>query len=160
MSPPTPPSPEPPTPERPDPDRLALVRFRAAGYDFALPAARVQALTVDDDPAAPDLTAVLGLPLRAGPGGVRRLLTVVSAASGGLLRVRVEEPVTRLELPAAALQPVPVLLAARLRLPALRALALSPPPVALLLILTDPAATGATPVPPSPPPPPASAARR
>lgn len=69
---------------------------------------------------------------RAGIPGPDSAASRAAMASWSL---RVEEPVTSLYLPASAIHPLPPLIAARLTLPHLRALALTPPPVRLLLIL-------------------------
>lgn len=117
---------------------INLVRCRAASHDFALPAARVLGLASAGDPTLPSLAALLGLPeAPAGTTRSRMLCVAVPTGSGGggVLSLRVEEPVAQLHLPASAIHPVPALIAARLNLPHLRALALTPAPATLLLIL-------------------------
>lgn len=120
---------------------LDLVCFRWGGFDLALPTGAVLALDADADPAAPDIGALLGLDAPAGgppgPVGRTRLLRLRGAdpAQPGR-RVRVAEPVRRLQV--GAVQPVPPLLAARLRLRGLRALALTAPPTRLLLLVAIP----------------------
>lgn len=120
-------------------DGIELVCCHAGGYQVALPAASVLGLAAaTGDPAVPALAVLLGLAAGADAGRARELCIAPDADDPPptlVRRVRVAEPVTRLRLPAGALQPVPPLLAARLRLPALHALALSGSPPTLLLVL-------------------------
>lgn len=110
---------------------IELVLFRWGTLELALPACRVQALESAWDPQAPSIGDLLGLPAAA--PGARRLLLV--AGPGGVLRLCVQEPVTQVRLPAAAIHALPPLLAARLRLPWVRALAWRPGQGALSVIL-------------------------
>jgi len=120
-------------------DALELVLFRWGTLELALPCDRVQALEADRDPRWPSIGDLLGLPAAA-PGLMRLLLV---AGPGGTLRIRVQEPVTRVRLPAAAIHPLPPVLAARLRLPWVRALAHRPDQgPGVLTVILDPVGPG------------------
>ena len=99
---------------------IDLVLFRWGTLELALQAGQVLALESAGAADLPSIGALLGLP-DAGPTGALRLLRV--AGPTGTLHIRVEGPVTQARLPAAAIHPLPPLLAARLRLPWVRALA-------------------------------------
>ncbi|MTJ83484.1 MAG: hypothetical protein F8N37_21065 [Telmatospirillum sp.] len=112
-----------------DGDALRVVRFEAAGARFAIEARHVLAMR----PAVPDrelsVESWLGL---AGGGAAGRCLLDVSMGGGQRLLefagdVRVDS------LPAASIHPLPVLLAARTRLPGLAALALDADGVVLII---------------------------
>ncbi|WP_295579857.1 hypothetical protein [uncultured Lamprocystis sp.] len=106
---------------------IDLVVFRWNALRLAVQACQVLALESTLDPDAPSIGDLLGLPTGEGiPGvvtlaGPPRLLRLAHPA--GALRVRVQEPVVQVRLPASAIHPLPPLLAARLRLPGVRALA-------------------------------------
>ena len=118
---------------------LELVLFRWGALELALPRDRVQTLEADRDPRRPSIGDLLGL--SAAAPGLMRLLLV--AGPGGTLRIRVQEPVTRVRLPAAAIHPLPPLLAARLRLPWVRALAHRPDQgTGVLTVILDPVGPG------------------
>ena len=116
---------------------IELVLFRWGTLELALPAYRVQALEAARDAQAPSIGDLLGLPAAA-PGLMRLLLV---AGPGGVLRLRVQEPVTQVRLAAAAIHALPPLLAARLRLPWVRALAWRPGQGAgTVVVILDPPA--------------------
>jgi len=83
------------------------------------------------DAATPALAALLDLP--GGDSGDRQVLAL--KASGG--EIRVAGPVELRALPAACIHPLPPLLAARCRLPGLRAVALEHGRLVLLIDLSD-----------------------
>ena len=102
---------------------IDLVLFAAGELIFAVESAQVRALTAAEDGEAVDLAALLGLsPAATGPRPrQRRLLWLFHPA--GEQAVQVDEPVVHCHLAAVALYPLPPLLAARLMLPCVRALA-------------------------------------
>jgi hypothetical protein len=99
-----------------------LVFFAAGGLTFAVESARVQALDAVGECAAPALSALLHLPAVTGGSPPQEWLLRL-AHPQGTLAVRVEEPIMQDRLFIADLHPLPPLLAARLTLPAVRALA-------------------------------------
>jgi hypothetical protein len=112
---------------------LDLVVFHWGRLVLALQAQQVAGLAAAADPAIPSIGALLGV--AAGGTGAMRLLRL--AAPAGPAAVRVEEPVRQVRLPAAALRPLPPLLAARLRLPCIRALARSDTPDGAPIVVLD-----------------------
>ncbi len=120
---------------------IDLVLFRWNALRLGVAAGQVLAMESTPDPDAPSIGDLLGLPTGEGlPGvvtraGPTRLLRLAHPA--GALRVHVQEPVVQVRLPASAIQPLPPLLAARLRLPGVRALAWQQgeEPGALIVIL-------------------------
>ncbi len=102
---------------------LDLVLFRWGPLHLAVPASQVLGLGPNSDPAAPAIGDLLDLPA-ATPGGavgrIRRLSLRGPYPGAGL---RVQEPVIRAHLDANAIHPLPALVAPRLRLPLVRALA-------------------------------------
>ncbi|MBV5276008.1 MAG: hypothetical protein JZU52_21015 [Lamprocystis purpurea] len=120
---------------------IDLVVFRWNALRLGVAAGQVLAMESTPDPDAPSIGVLLGLPTGEGlPGvvtraGPARLLRLAHPA--GVLRVRVQEPVVQVRLPACAIHPLPPLLAARLRLPGIRALAWQQgqEPGALIIIL-------------------------
>ena len=106
------------------PTRVDLVLFRWGALHLAIQASQVAGLELATDPGVPTIGDLLawspGAGLSAGPAPPRQLHL---AWPGGALRVRVQEPVTQVRLPLTASHPLPPLLAARLRLPGVRALA-------------------------------------
>jgi len=116
---------------------LDLIRFRWGALHLAVPARQVLGLEQDCDPNAPVVGDLLGLPNPTPEGigaRIRRLGLRGPAPGAGL---RVQEPVTRIHLEANAIHPLPPLIAARLRLPQVRALAMPRDPTdgAILIIL-------------------------
>ena len=116
------------------------VLFVAGGLTFAVASAQVRAMAVAEDRQAPELAALLGLPAAAPITGAqarqRRLLWLLHPT--GDQAVQVCEPVVHYHLAATALYPLPPLLAARLTLPCVRALAgLSSPAGESLVIVLD-----------------------
>jgi hypothetical protein len=103
------------------PQAIDLVLFRWGTLNLALQACQVLALEPAGDAGLPTIGDVLGLPVMGTAPGALRLLRVVGPTA--TLRIQVQEPVTQVRLPAAVIHPLPPLLAARLRLPWLRALA-------------------------------------
>jgi hypothetical protein len=106
---------------------INLVVFRWNALRLAVQASQVLALESTFDPDAPSIGDLLELPAGEGVPGVvtrpepTRLLLLTRPA--GPLRVRIQEPVVQVQVPAIAIHPLPPLLAARLRLPGVRALA-------------------------------------
>lgn len=118
-------------------ETLALVRFESAGRCLALEASKIGAMRNPTETAAPSLDELLEWPQStASEPSRQRLLEIVHPDWRRLIRVG--EPVVHFELPVRAIQPLPPLLAARLRHNGVRALALlGEPPAERLLILLD-----------------------
>ena len=119
---------------------IDVVLFVAGGLTFAVASAQVRAMAVAEDRPAPELAALLGLPPAASTTGARtrqrRLLWLLHPT--GDQAVLVYEPVMHCHLAATALYPLPPLLAARLTLPCVRALAgLSSPAGESLVVVLD-----------------------
>ena len=109
-------------PVAPRPAQLALVRCDSAGVCCAFEAAKVSALhAVSADRTAPSLAAWLHQPVVREPTAPR--LLELRLPHGQRRLVRVGEPVIHFSLAARAIQPLPPLLAARLRPNGVRALA-------------------------------------
>ena len=119
------------------PETLALVRFESAGHCLALEATKIGAMRNPAETAAPSLAELIEWPeSTASEPSRQRLLEIVHPDWRRLIRVG--EPVVHFELPVRAIQPLPPLLAARLRPNGVRALALlGEPPAERLLILLD-----------------------
>ncbi len=106
---------------------IDLVMFRWNALRLGVAAGQVLAMESTPDPDAPSIGDLLGLPTGEGLPGVvtptrpPRLLRLTHPA--GSFHVLVQEPVVQIRLPASAIHPLPPLLAARLRLPGIRALA-------------------------------------
>ncbi|MCK7576262.1 MAG: hypothetical protein MZV65_10420 [Chromatiales bacterium] len=118
-------------------ETIALVRCESAGLCLALEAVKIGAMRDPGETAAPSLAELLEWPELTAPEPPRqRLLEIIHPDWRRL--VRVGEPVLHFELPARAIQPLPPLLAARLRLNGIRALAwLVEPPIERPLIILD-----------------------
>lgn len=101
---------------------LDLVYFRWGDLHLAVQANQVQGLASAAGLDVPTIGDVLGLPAADGrpAAGPRRLLRLAWAA--GVLDLCVQEPVVQVRLPPAAIHPLPLMLAARLRLSGIRAL--------------------------------------
>lgn len=110
--------------------RLAVVRFRAGGHDFALEARCVRAMRLDAQPRSLRIEDVLGLTVRPGP---RRWL-MLGLGGGADCCLDVAEPVALDQVPAAAVRLLPSLVAARTSLPALAAMVLDDGGHGLLLL--------------------------
>jgi hypothetical protein len=118
-------------------ETIGLVRCESAGLCLALEAAKIGAMRDPSEAAAPSLAELLELPEMPAPEPPRqRLLEIVHP--DWRRYVRVGEPVIHFELPARALQPRPLLLAARQRTNGVRALAwIEEPTGDRLLIILD-----------------------
>ncbi|MTW19945.1 hypothetical protein [Allochromatium palmeri] len=119
-------------------ETIALVRCESAGLCLALEAAKIGAMRdTGADTTAPSLAELLELPEVSVPERPRqRLLEIVHPDWRRL--VRVDEPIVHFELAARAIQPLPPLLAARLRPNGVRALAwIEEPTGDRLLIFID-----------------------
>lgn len=102
---------------------IDLVLFAAGGCTFAVESTQVRALTAAEDGEAVDLAALLGLSSAATGTQTRQRRWLWLFHPAGEQAVQVEEPVVHCHLSAAALYPLPPLLAARLTLPCVCALA-------------------------------------
>lgn len=115
---------------------LAVVAFVVAGQRFAVEAQQIRAarLAADgsEDLSLPSLAALLGLPTTADEGP-RQVLQVKTATADQELSLA--GPVQMTTLAVADIHPVPALLAARCRIPGLRALAVDAAGVTLLVDL-------------------------
>ena len=124
---------------------LDLVLFRWGPLRLAVPASQVAGLGPDNDPEAPAVGDLLELAATgadrepAVPARFRRL--ALRGASPGL-GLRVQEPLDRVRLDAGAIQPLPPLIAARLRLPLVRALANAGDPAGAIILILDLLAAG------------------
>ncbi len=99
------------------PASLAMVFFRVGDVRFAIEASAVTAML----PMQPDIPAFATV-MELTPGSApRRVLSLRSA--GGVQSYVVEEPVETGDLAVQSIHPLPGLLAARLRIPQIRALA-------------------------------------
>ena len=97
-------------------DTLAIVSFTAGAYRFSVEAQQIDALLDDTPAAAVAIEALLGLPLTE--AAQRRCLRV------GEDQVGVSEPVELRSLPADHFYPLPELVARRIQIKDVRALAL------------------------------------
>jgi len=102
---------------------IDLVLFAAGGLTFAVESAQVRALTAVEDDEAVDLAALLGLSSAVMETRTRQRRLLWLYHPTGEQAVQVDEPVVHCHLTAAALHPLPPLLAARLTLPCVCALA-------------------------------------
>ena len=102
---------------------INLVLFAAGGCTFAVESAQVRALTAAEDGQTVELAALLGLSSAATGTRTRQRRLLWLSHPTGEQAVQVDEPVVHCHLAAAALYPLPPLLAARLTLPCVRALA-------------------------------------
>ena len=111
------------------PDRLAVVRFVAGGRQFAVEAAHVRAMIPESGPGESAISAecLIGLP----PGPPARRVRLVIAADSR--QVEVSEPVELASLPADSLFALPALVAKRMTLAGVRAVALTPSGAVLLV---------------------------
>ena len=107
-------------------ETLAIVSFGAGASRFAVEAQQIEAL-LDDAPAMVAIETLLGLP--PVDAATRRCLCV------GKRRVSVSEPVDLRALPIDQLHPLPELVARRIRIAGVRALAIEPDGALLLLDL-------------------------
>ncbi len=108
---------------------LAVVSFDAGGFRFAVEAAQVRGMVPEGEGGAGiAVEPLLGLPPEARPPRHR-----LDLAGGGC--VEVSGPVGLDSLPAAAIFPLPPLVAARMALAGIRAVALMPPGPVLVVDL-------------------------
>ena len=108
-------------------ETLAIVSFAAGAYRFAVEAQQVGALLDDDTPALLTIESLLGLPRVA--ADQRRCLRI------GECRLGVSEPVALRALAVDQFYPLPELVARRIQLKGVRALALEENGALLLLDL-------------------------
>ena len=113
---------------------LPMVLCRLGDSWYGIEGARVAGLDAAAAPSAPSLGALLGLGPDAGTAPGRRLRL---RTAGGEFALAVREPVIWAEVPATALRPLPPILAAVLRLPWVRALALCPDLGAAPVVVLD-----------------------
>ncbi len=104
------------------PDGLAVVRFAAGGWQFAVEVSQVRAMIRETETGESCVSAesLIGLP----PGSPTRRTRLVIGPEAR--RVEVSEPVELASLPADCLFPLPPLVAERMTLVGIRALALTP----------------------------------
>ena len=120
---------------------LDLVLFHWGPWQLAVPASQVTGLGPDTDPEAPTVGDLLELPAATSDGGPNppsssRIRRLGLRRPGPGLGLCVQDPLCRVRLDAMDIQPLPPLIAARLRLPLVRALAnLGGPAGAIILIL-------------------------
>lgn len=108
-------------------DTLAIVSFAAGAWRFAVEAQQIAALGHELPPTLVAIESLLGLPIdQTGP---RRCLRV------GEQRVGVSEPVDLRELPVDSVHPLPELVAQRIQIKGVRALAFDAHGALLLLDL-------------------------
>lgn len=113
-------------------DSLELVLFRAGGHGFGLESSQVRGSGM---PSVPDIpTAEALLELDGNTTGSRRTCLAIKGADQDY-ELSVAEPFELCTLPAEAIHPLPVALAARCRLPGLRALAVTERGLTLLVDL-------------------------
>ena len=111
---------------------LELVLFKAGPYDFGLEASRVRG---SGKPSTPDIpTAESLLALSGEPADSRRKCLTIKG-SGQDYELSVSAPFELCAVPIEAIHPLPIALAARCRLPGLRALALTERGLTLLVDL-------------------------
>ena len=120
---------------RPDAGVLPVVGFGAGGLRFAIEASAVLAM-LPEAGAVPAFATLMGL---APADTATRVLLVRQGETAQAIRV--EEPVAAIDLPFDAIQPLPPLLAATLRRPAIRALAWDQAGLTILVAL-EPAGAG------------------
>lgn len=118
---------------RPETER-ALILFAWDGLGLALPAERVLEMRQPRPEDAASVGDLLELAPAPSARGACRCLCIAGPA--GALALRVQEPVRHCRLPAAALHPLPIALAKRLRFACLYAIArLDDPQGGLVLVL-------------------------
>lgn len=108
---------------------LNVVCFHAGEWRFAMEARLVRSMGAvkaeNASEAAETIEALLGLPPR--PSSIRRILWI------GDTSIEVSEPVEQMSLAAGCLYPLPELVAARISLPGIRAIAFTPCGAILIL---------------------------
>lgn len=106
------------------PDMLAVVRFAAGGWNFAVEAAQIRAMIPHagdvGDHGSVGVESLIGLP--PAESGRRAILAVGPDAR----RVEVSEPVELASLPADSLFALPPLVAGRMTLAGVKGMALTP----------------------------------
>ncbi|RNE92306.1 hypothetical protein [Marichromatium sp. AB32] len=111
---------------------IDLLSFHANRLGFALERRRVIALEPADSTRAPHIAELLRLSSTTDERPAQHQRQLLLAHPAGALRVRVDEPISLDRVQAGDLHPLPPLLAARSRLPWLRALAWKNTPVMVL----------------------------
>ncbi|MBK1648831.1 hypothetical protein [Rhabdochromatium marinum] len=116
---------------------IDLVRFCAGGLTFAVEANKVSAMRAPQEPLPPRLSALLQLPRSAAEEAAPRERLLDFTHPEGTRGLLVDEPVIQCHLPASTLHPLPPLMAARLNLRCVRALACfdSPPNDTLAIVI-------------------------
>ena len=109
-------------------DVLAVVRFHAAGYQFAIEASEVGAMIRGDIEQDEAIESLLGFP-PAKPDTTRRSL----ALKGSGRRIMVSEPIEMNSIDSRNIHPIPALIRCRRHLPGLAALAIEQGQLCLLL---------------------------
>ena len=109
-------------------ETLAVVRFCTGGWRVGVEARQVRGSrpATEESPGG-EFATVLGLPAVAASLLGRQYLTLkrsIRDEAEGLVEILVDAPVELLSLPVATIHPLPPLLAARIRLHGLRALAM------------------------------------
>lgn len=129
------------------PSGLDLVLFRWGPLRLAVPASQVAGLGPDTDPEAPAVGDLLELAAATSdadrePVAAARFRRLALRGAGPGVGLRVQEPLDRVRLDAGAIQPLPPLIAARLRLPLVRALASTGDPAGAIILILDLLAAG------------------
>jgi len=108
------------------PAALAVVLFSAGGWRIGIEACRVRgSAPAPQASGARAVETLLGIAPLPDDGHARQSLRL--KREDGDQEIQVDGPVELVELPVAAIQPVPPLVVSRSRLPGLRALVLPPP---------------------------------
>ncbi len=109
-------------------DALEVVSFKAGAFRFAVEARQIEGMLSEMPAAAVTVESLLGLPLAE--GAQRRCLRV-----GVGFCVEVSEPLALRRLPSESLYPLPELVATRIQIKVVKALALEADGVTLLIDL-------------------------
>ena len=125
-----------------DHENLDVVLFTAGGWRVGLEARQVRgSRPAPSATAAADVASLLGLPPvgETSPACQCLALKPLPQQRNGDREIQVEGPVDLVSLPASVIHPLPALLAARTRLPGLRALAFPAEPAGVdrLILLFD-----------------------
>lgn len=111
---------------------LDLVLFKAGPYSFGLEASKVRG---SGEPSAPDIPTAESLLALSGEHADRCRKCLTIKGSGRDYELSVSAPFELCAIPVDAIHPLPIALAARCRLPGLRALALTERGLILLVDL-------------------------
>lgn len=119
------------------PDALEIVTFTIGGHRFATEARQVRAARPleEDDTACLPIEALLGEPVPSRRGKARQSLVFRHQTADKALEVAAPVQMKCLEI--ASIHPLPGLIAARNRLPGLRAIALEPDGLRLLIDISS-----------------------